>query len=222
MFRCPLHAVAVVAALAVPAAFAHEAAEPSKPAASPADAGAVAAPADAAAPEMSEEEKAMMEAWTKAMTPGPHHAALEPLVGTFDVKLNHWMAEGTEASTSTGLSHHAWTLGNRYLEQRYEGSFDGQPFQGIGYTGYDNILGTYFGTWMDSMSTGIMTSTGKAESPTVINFDALMSDPMTGTAKPVREKLTITSADAHVLEMWTAGPDGKEFRMMEILYTRKK
>ena len=53
-------------------------------------------------------------------------------------------------------------MGGRYLEQRFKGDIMGMPFEGIGYTGYDNVKKQYWGTWMDNMSTGMMTSTGTA------------------------------------------------------------
>ena len=45
---------------------------------------------------------------------------------------------------------------------------------------------------------------------------------MTGKDSPVEEKLTIVDKDHHTLEMWSPGPDGKMFKMMEIKYARKK
>ena len=30
----------------------------------------------------------------------------------------------------------------------------GMPFEGIGRTGYDNVTGKYWSTWIDNMSTG--------------------------------------------------------------------
>jgi hypothetical protein len=40
-------------------------------------------------------------------------------------------------------------LGGRFVEQRYAGNFMGQPFSGLGYTGYDNYRKKYIGSWMD-------------------------------------------------------------------------
>ena len=166
--------------------------------------------------------QAGMEAMVKAATPGEQHHALESIVGTFDAKVSMWMAPNTPPQVSSGTSTNAWVLGNRYVEQKYEGTFAGQPFDGIGYAGYDNVLKQYVGTWMDNMGTGIMTSKGHADAPGVIVSKATMSDPMTGRSSSMREKLTIKDADTHVMEMWDPGPNGKEVKIMEITYTRKK
>jgi hypothetical protein len=49
-----------------------------------------------------------------------------------------------------------------------------------------------------------------------------MPDPVTTKDTPFEEKITLVDADHHTLEMWTPGPDGKMFKMMEIAYSRKK
>ena len=51
-------------------------------------------------------------------------------------------------------------LGGRFLEERVQSSFMGQPFSGIGYTGYDNVKKKYVSTWMDNMGTMIMVMEG--------------------------------------------------------------
>ena len=110
--------------------------------------------------EMSAEEKAMMDAWQKYATQSEGHKMLNHMVGTFDAKVTSFMQPGAPPAVSTGVSENKWVLGGRYIEQTFTGSFMGMPFQGIGYTGYDNAKKQYFGTWMDNMSTGVMTSTG--------------------------------------------------------------
>ena len=173
--------------------------------------------------EMSAEEKAMMEAMMKAMTPGDAHKLLDGMVGTFDAKVTSSMDPSKPPEVSNGTSENSWVMGNRYVMQKFTGSFMGMPFQGVGYTGYDNIKKKYVGTWMDTMTTSMMISDGKADADgKSITFSSTMDDPMTGKTSPVKEKVTVVDADHHMLEMWGAGPDGKMFKMMEINYTRKK
>ncbi|HEV7920084.1 MAG TPA: DUF1579 domain-containing protein [Thermoanaerobaculia bacterium] len=184
---------------------------------------AVAAAQDPAQKQMSPEEKAAMEAWQKAMTPGPQHKALDAMAGTWDTKVSSWMAPGAPAMTSNGTSVNRWIMGGRYMEQRFSGSVMGQPFEGLGYTGYDNVSGKYWGTWMDNMSTGMMSSTGSSSADgKSYTFTATMNDPMTGKTTSSEERITVLDKDHHNFEMWGPGPDGKNFKMMEINYTRKK
>ena len=171
----------------------------------------------------SAEEKAMMEAWMKAMTPGAAHKQLDNFVGTWDTKVTSYMAPGAPPMESTGTSENRWILGGRWIEQRFTGSFMGQPFEGIGYTGYDNVKKEYVGTWMDNMGTGVMTSTGSlASDGKTYSFKSVMPDPVSGKNMPVEEKMVVVDKDHHNMEMWNPGPDGKMYKSMEIAYSRKK
>jgi Protein of unknown function (DUF1579) len=169
------------------------------------------------------DEKAMMEAMQKAATPGDAHKKLEPFVGTFDTSVRMWMDPSKPPEDSAGTTVNSWVLGNRYVEQKYEGTFMGEPFSGIGFTGYDNVQKKYVGTWMDTLSTGMMDSTGTADpSGKSFTMKSTMWDPATGKANTVDTKMTITDNDHQTFEMWAKGPDGKKMKMMEIKYTRKK
>lgn len=168
------------------------------------------------------DEKAMMEMWAKLSTPGESHKALEPMVGSWNTKVTSWMQPGAPPMSSTGTSETRWTMGNRFVEQRFNGSFMDQPFEGLGYTGYDNIKKKYVGTWMDSMGTSIMYMTGTGDpSGKTMNFSGTMEDPMTGKPMTVTSVTKVMDNNKHTFEMWSPGPDGKPFKMMEIEYTRK-
>lgn len=167
------------------------------------------------------DEKAMMDAWMKVATPGEGHKWLEPVVGTWDAKITMWMAPGAPPQESTGSSENKWVLGGRFVEQRYEGSFMGQPFSGLGYTGYDNYKKKYIGTWMDTMGTMIMVSQGDAAGKT-LSMASTIDDILTGKATAVKSEVKILAPDHHVMEMWGPDPAGKQFKSMEIHYTRKK
>lgn len=164
----------------------------------------------------------MMEAMTQAGTPGDAHKKLDGMVGTWTAKVTSRMEPGADSITMEGTSENKWIMGGRYLEQRFSGTFMGTPFDGIGYTGYDNVKKQYWGTWMDSMSTGMMLSGGGMGSDGTWTFTGTFPDPMTGKDQKVDTKMKIVDADHHNFEMWTPAPDGKMFKSMEIAYARKK
>jgi hypothetical protein len=168
-------------------------------------------------------EKAAMEAWQKAMTPGDGQKKLEPLVGTFDAQVRTWMDPSKPPDDTVGTSVNTWVLGDRYVQMKFEGLFLGETFNGMGYTGYDNVSKKYQGAWMDTASTGMMLSTGAIDvAGKVLTMKATTSDPATGKVTTADEKITITDNDHHTLEMWGKTPDGKTFKSMEIQFTRKK
>ncbi len=179
-------------------------------------------PANVPMPQVPAEQQKMMEAWAAAGTPGKHHAYLEPMVGTFDVKVSSWMEAGQPVMESTGRSENRFIFGGRHLEQRFSGSFMDQPFEGIGYTGYDNVKKEYTSVWIDSMGTATMVTTGQdSEGGKTLTFGGECTDPLTGKAAKLRQVLRIKGPNEHVFEMFTDDKKtGKEFKTMELVYER--
>jgi hypothetical protein len=169
------------------------------------------------------DQKAMMDAMMKAMMPGDAHKLLEHMVGTFDVKVTAWMMPGQPPMDSNGTAVNTWILGGRFVQQKFSGQFMGQPFEGVGYTGYDNVKKTYWSSWMDNMGTGVMNSIGgTTDGGKTWKFMTTMADPMTGKEGPVEERLTVADHDHHSFEMWSPGPDGKMMKTMALAYSRKQ
>ncbi len=175
----------------------------------------------AAAPAM--DQQAMMELYKKAGTPGPEHEAMAKLVGDWKLDVTSWMAPGAPPEKSTGTAKFELLLGGRYLQQTVHGDMGGQPYDGIGIEGFDNVTKESFSVWFDSMSTGTMLSRGKCpvEAKTCI-FTGTVNDPLTGKATKVREVITRNGDNSFTFDMH--GPDpktGKEFHMVQIVYTRQ-
>ncbi|MFI5143593.1 MAG: DUF1579 domain-containing protein [Thermoanaerobaculales bacterium] len=187
-------------------------------------AGALVVGADdkAAAKKMTPEQQAMMEAWMKAATPGENHKLLEPMVGTFNAKVTMWGMPGQPPDVSSGTSENSWVLGGRFVQQVFDGQEMGQPFHGIGYTGYDNYKKKYTGTWMDSMGTMTLLMTGTADADgKVFKFEGTMDDVVSGKASTIRTVTRVIDRNQHVFEMYGPDPSGKESKVLEIVYTRK-
>lgn len=175
-------------------------------------------------PEMSAEHKAMMEAWQKAATPGDRHKQLaSQFEGTWDAKMTMWMDPSAPPAVETGKSVNTTVLGGRQLRMDYSGQFMGQPFQGVGYSGYDNVKRKYVSSWMDNMSTGLFVAEGDYDPASrTYTYRAQMPDPMRGGAMvPIRQVVRVVDNDHHVFEMHETR-DGKEARTMQIEYTRAK
>ena len=171
----------------------------------------------------SPQQQAAEDAMMKAITPGDAHKLLDGMVGTWDAKVSAWMDPSQPPVAGSGVSENSWVLGNREVMEKFTGTFMGSPFSGIGFSGYDNMKKQYWGTWMDTMSTAPMMSTGNTpDGGKTWKFQASMPDPMSGHDVAVEERVTVTDKDHHSMEMWMTGPDGRPFKMMEIQYTRKK
>jgi Protein of unknown function (DUF1579) len=166
-------------------------------------------------------EADMMAAMKKAAEPGEQHKVLKAFEGRWNGKMTCTNCFTGETETSDGTMNTSWILGNRYLRQEWKGTFAGEPFEGVGYFGYDNTKKHYFSTWFDTMSTGVMVSTGKYDPATKkFTLSGTFPDPMSGKDTTVRQLVTIVDDNTHKMEMWGPGPDGKDAKMMEIVYTR--
>jgi hypothetical protein len=184
---------------------------------------AATATAQEAQKQPSAEEKAMMEAWAKAATPGPQHKWLAGKVGKWDFAGKFWTDPSQPPTPSNGTAERTLMLGGRVVGEKVASpEMMGQPFEGYGLTGYDNVTQEYWGTWSDTMGTGLMVSKGKCDDKGACTFSAEFVDAMTGKKKTLRMASRDEGPDKEVHEFWEKGPDGKEFKSMELVYTRKK
>ena len=168
-------------------------------------------------------EDPMMQAWMKHAEPGPFHAHLQPLAGRWKQTVKWWMAPDAPPDVSTGTCEYKWIMGKRFLMQEVKGDLEDQPFEGMGLMGYDTFKKKYTGTWVDTMSTAIMSSLGTCDdSGKVFTMIGQHDDVFTGRAnQKFRSVIRIINNDTHIDEMYMSGPDGKEYKALEITYTRK-
>jgi hypothetical protein len=174
-------------------------------------------------PAMSPEEAAMMEKWAAFMTPGENHERLNFKVGKWEGVVKHWMDPAAPPEEAPATAEYSWIMDGRYLQNRVNGDFGGMPFNGQAWEGYDNIKKKFFWVWIDNMGTGIMVGEGTYDEATKsFKHTFEQPDPMTGKYVKGRSVERVIDKDHFVSEMYGPGPDGKEFKMMEITYTRAK
>jgi hypothetical protein len=162
-----------------------------------------------------------MKAMMAYMTPGDVHKMMAKSAGTWTGAISMWMQPGAQPMTMTGDSKIEMILGGRYLQEKSTGTMMGMPFEGQGTTAYDNAKKIFISTWIDNAGTGLMYLEGKWDDANKsINFSGKMVDPSTGKDLAVREVLKFVDDNTHTLEMYITA-DGKEYKSMEIKYTRK-
>jgi hypothetical protein len=155
--------------------------------------------------------------------PSDEHRLLQHDVGTWDAEITVFSPEeGGPAMKSKGSETCEMLPGGMWLISRFKGEMIGMPFSGVGTTGYDPVEKKYVGTWVDSMSPHLMIIKGEY-------------DPATKTATSTGEGRDATSGavftskliSRHIddnnrtFEMHMPGPDGKQFKVMEITYKRR-
>ena len=157
------------------------------------------------------------------VAPNENHKVLEYKVGKWTGHMSLFMIPGAPPMESDLNSEVKWIMGGRFLHDTTGGTFMGQPFEGMGTSGYDNLKKKYVFTWIDNNSTSIMSGEGTWDAAKkTLTCKTSMPDPMSGKEMPARMVETVVDADHWKMEMNVTGPDGKEALAFRIEYKRAK
>jgi Protein of unknown function (DUF1579) len=161
--------------------------------------------------------------WQAYMTPGDVHKMMAKMSGTWNGDISMWMKPGDEPMKNTGTAVYKMILNGLYQQGTHTGNMMGMPFAGESTMGYDNAKKIFVSTWVDNMGTGIMYLSGPWDEATkTITLTGKMVDPGTYAEVDVKETLQVVDDNTQIMTMYAPGPDGKEFKTMEIKSTRKK
>lgn len=163
--------------------------------------------------------------------PGPGHALLEPLEGTFRVEMSVYMVLGTpeEPAVSTDIiCRREWVAGGRFLHDVTEGTLADSPYYREALLGYSNVDRRYEWVTVDAANANMMIYQGKVGSGprAPIQMTGSFTDQgwlgEANAGKPVdmRTVITIESEDRHVFELFFTPPGGKERLVDRKVYTR--
>ena len=174
-----------------------------------------------AAPKAIDPNDPMMKAWMAYATPGQNHGYMAAFEGKWEGEVTMWMKPGAEPEKSPSTVNIKMQMDGRYLNFNHKGDFNGMEFHGIGTWGYNNLRKKFESTWYDNMGTGLMYMTGTSDSSgKVFTFTGEVDDPMAGKVVKARQVTTLVDSNSWKMEFYQPGPDGKEFKNMEINYKR--
>ncbi len=162
----------------------------------------------------------MMKAWMEYATPGPGQAALASRVGSWKCLVRHWQSPDSPVDESWGESEFSMMFDGRFLVQEYQSHSHGMRFEGLGITGFNNKTGQYEFTWIDNLSTGMMQGKGHMERGSM-QWQVTMTDPIKGPAIMWGSE-TFDHHDRFVSTMYMKADDGRDFKVMEIIYERER
>jgi hypothetical protein len=175
-------------------------------------------------PKMSPEEQAMMAKWQEYATPGENHKLLAFKEGKWTCAVKMWMDPNKPANESTATAEYKWMMDGRYLSDNTEGTFNGQPFHGHGLNGYDNLKKKFISFWIDNMGTGFMTAEGTYDPASkTFKFTGESPNLESGRYVKTRSEEKVIDNDHWTVSMYEPhSGDGKEFKSLELTYTRVK
>ena len=160
--------------------------------------------------------------WMDYMTPSDVHKMIAKWDGEWTEDIQMWMAPSAPPQSMQATCINKMMLGGRYQESKTTGNFMGMPFEGIGTTGWDNLRKVFVSSWADNMSTGMIFMEGPWDEATkTMQLKGKSTDPMSGKQVELRQVLKIVDDNTQVMEQFTM-QEGKEFKSMEIKFTRKK
>jgi Protein of unknown function (DUF1579) len=165
----------------------------------------------------------MAKNWQAFMTPGAVHKMLAKGDGNWASDITMWMQPGAPEQKNKGTMVNKMIMNGLYQQSSFSGNMMGMPFNGISTTAYDVHRKEFVSTWIDNMGSGIMVLKGPWDEATkTMNLKGKMTDPGTTAEVDVRETMKLIDDNTQEMEMFIMMPDGKEFKTMNIKYSRKK
>lgn len=160
--------------------------------------------------------------WASLSKPGASHQLLDVFAGAWDVKITFWSGPKAGPQDSRGTSLLTWILGNRFLKEDFSGDVLGEGYQGLGLMGYDAASRRFTTVWLDSLNTAMAVQKGKYL-PDTNSFELAgeVYDPLLGRSKTTRTQIHISSPDSYTVTMTDTDPSGRDFKSLEIVYTRR-
>lgn len=151
--------------------------------------------------------------------PGPEMEVLKMDEGTWTAAVKMWMEPNGQPMTTGGTEVNKMSLGGFWLVGDVKE--EGGPYMAHTISGYDAMKKKYVGIWVDNMSPAVVMMEGSFDKAKK-TFTWMGEAPgMDGKMAKKRSVATYPDANTRHVEEFTTGPDGKEFKSLEIDYKRK-
>jgi hypothetical protein len=149
------------------------------------------------------------------------HKQLQALTGNWEGTTRTWFEPNVIADESPMKGTIRSILGGRILMHEYQGSLNGEAFEGVALYGFDIPNNKFQSAWIDSfhMGTGMMLSEG---SPTENGFSVLGSYGGPDIPEPWgwRTVAELTDENNLIIRAYNISPEGEEALATETTYKR--
>ena len=172
--------------------------------------------------------------WVQRGIPGAGHAALAPLLGSWQVEMSIYGTMGRSPDLPPIVSKdirttRLWIADGQYIEDTTEGTVDGKPYWRRGWLGYSNLDRRY--EWVTvAPRVPMMIYLGKPgsgeqmpiEVAGVFTDQGVVSEQTVGKPVGQRTVIRIESNDRHTFELYFKPAKSKEQLALRMVYTRIK
>jgi hypothetical protein len=180
---------------------------------------------DKQAPQKSEEQQKIEALWKKYSFPGEKHKHIKYFIGEWESVQTFFSGSGGEPVTYKQEITVVPLFDGRFTQAHIKTKADimGIAPEGIVINGYDNFREEFFSITFGNLGTEYYLTSGKLDDTGKIRIDTGdRKNIYTGEEYKIRAVTTIINRDNYLYEYYKITADGKETKIMEISYTRKK
>lgn len=186
---------------------------------------------------VTEQEKAAQRL-IESKRPGEHRKSLSVLIGNWTTTWKIWQKPESEPDVSNGTTRFTWGRNGKYVQGNFAGMLKGRspgkpgpphdiPYRGVFTLEYDSSALQYTSTWTNSLEPSKVSSRGIARANAASRISSMelrgTCECQTGGVEVAfRSVIDISNPDRIVEEGFTFDTQGKEYKAMEVIYTRIK
>ena len=165
----------------------------------------------------------MQKYFAQLLQPGDQHKLLAGMAGEWEMSIKMWGKPGSEPMTSTAKAKNRMVLGGRFLQVASSGEMMGMTTESLSMMGFDGRSDKFTVVGFDTMGTYYVTAVGDFDpaSKTFV-LGGTSEHPKFGFSETYEFHIQLVSEDRHVTSILFDQPDGSQFKMVEITYTRAK
>jgi hypothetical protein len=192
----------------------------------------IAAPARAAEntggiPRVEKLDDTSMKKLRQLVEPTAQHQMLSSLAGTWNYTAAFKPSEDADPQTSAGAMTNEMVVGGRFLSSKTSLILNvGEqniPYEGWGLLGYDSANGVFTSVWADTLHSNVIEGAGKYnEKQKTIEEKGRFTLPLSGKEQAYRAELQWEGDDAYRRTIYITGASGREFKLVDIEFKRRK
>lgn len=172
-------------------------------------------------PEPKKSRAELLEEYRRHAAPGPRHELLRTLAGEWTTSMKAWSHPDLPPVASRGEASGRLLYGGRYVDLETRGKSMGLAFTLRQILGHDNAAQRFELTVLGDTTTALHSAHGPSrDAGRTIRVTGRIVDAVSG-AREVTHVFRIESADRFVFESWDTLPDGRRFKVVETVYTRR-
>ncbi|MDD9901018.1 MAG: DUF1579 family protein [Alphaproteobacteria bacterium] len=152
---------------------------------------------------------------------------LAPLIGEWEYSAAFWSTPDADPAYASGTATNEMIMGDRFLSSKILGSLNiaghNVPITRTDTIGYDNMKKSFTSVQIDSISTEMVVGHGQYDAEqNTLNETGTFTDHLTGKEKKFRATLAFIDTDKYKRTVFSTDEAGKEMKLMEFEYTRKR